>query len=293
MKEMVNFSVSEDDLQRFSSAEDLKNFYRGFGLDGLELMPLAKETGGKVTADMVVGVHLCCASDWMGMDREMLVSHYRDNLETARALGAEYVVFHVTQVDPEESFTYQLKHTDEEVIRASADLVNELLDGQDYPFWFLMENLWWPELNFLQPETTALLLDLVHYEKKGFMLDTGHFLHTNHDLISQAEAIACLHRMLDAHEEMIHYIHGIHLQQSLTGDYVKKWLSEPHTLSADPDQQMCEVFTHIFAIDKHQPFTDSGVRGLVERINPDYVTYEYITENREQLEKYLKMGKLV
>lgn len=124
------------------------------------------------------------------------------------------------------------------------------------------------------------------------MLDTGHFLHTNHDLVNQTEAVAYLHRMLDAQEEMIPYIRGIHLQQSLTGAYVKQWLSEPHTLSDDPSTQMCEVFTHIFAIDKHQPFTDSGVRGLVERINPDYVTYEYITENREQLEEYLKMGKL-
>ena len=178
------------------------------------------------------------------------------------------------------------------MIRASADLINELLDGQDYPFWFLMENLWWPGLNFLNPDTTRLLLDLVYYEKKGFMLDTGHFLHTNHDLVNQTEAVAYLHRMLDAQEEMIPYIRGIHLQQSLTGAYVKQWLSEPHTLSDDPSTQMCEVFTHIFAIDKHQPFTDSGVRGLVERINPDYVTYEYITENREQLEEYLKMGKL-
>ena len=124
------------------------------------------------------------------------------------------------------------------------------------------------------------------------MLDTGHFLHTNHDLVNQTEAVAYLHRMLDAQEEMISYIRGIHLQQSLTGAYVKHWLSEPHTLSDDPSTLMCEVFTHIFAIDKHQPFTDSGVRGLVERINPDYVTYEYITETREQLEEYLKMGKL-
>ena len=292
MKETMNFSVSEDDLQRFSSADDLRQFYTGLGLNGLELMPLSKDTQDKVNPDMVVGVHLCCASDWMNLDRKMLIDHYRDNLETAREMGAEYVVFHVTQVDPEESFTYKLKHTDEEVIRASADLINELLDGQDYPFWFLMENLWWPGLNFLNPDTTRLLLDLVHYEKKGFMLDTGHFLHTNHDLVNQTEAVAYLHRMLDAQEEMIPYIRGIHLQQSLTGAYVKQWLSEPHTLSDDPGTQMCEVFTHIFAIDKHQPFTDSGVRGLVERINPDYVTYEYITENREQLEEYLKMGKL-
>ena len=108
-------------------------FYTGLGLNGLELMPLSKDTQGKVNPDMVVGVHLCCASDWMNLDRHMLTDNYRDNLETAREMGAEYVVFHVTQVDPEESFTYRLKHTDEEVIRTSADLINELFDGQDYP----------------------------------------------------------------------------------------------------------------------------------------------------------------
>ena len=62
---MMNFSVSDDDLQRFSSADDLKHFYTNLGLNGLELMPLSKDTQGKVNPDMVVGVHLCCASDWM------------------------------------------------------------------------------------------------------------------------------------------------------------------------------------------------------------------------------------
>ena len=59
MKEMMNFSVSEADLQRFSSADDLRQFYTGLGLNGLELMPLSKDTQGKVNPDMVVGVHLC------------------------------------------------------------------------------------------------------------------------------------------------------------------------------------------------------------------------------------------
>ena len=289
----MNFSVSEDDLQRFSSADDLRQFYTGLGLNGLELMPLSKDTQGKVNPDMVVGVHLCCASDWMNLDRKILIDHYRDNLETAREMGAEYVVFHVTQVDPEESFTYKLKHTDEEVIRASADLINELLDGQDYPFWFLMENLWWPGLNFLSPEDTRYLLERVHYEKKGFMLDTGHFLHTNLDLKTQEEGVDYLNQMLDAHEDLVSYIKGIHLQQSLTGDYVKEWLSTRHELPEDPSERFCKVYEHIFKIDKHEPFTAEGVPAMVQRIQPLYVTYEYITRSREELGKYLDQGKIL
>ena len=106
-----------------------------------------------------------------------------------------------------------------------------------------MENLWWPGLNFRRPEMTYLLLESIHYQKKGLMLDTGHFL-----------------------------------------------LTHPHILSDDPMEQMNQLFTHIFAIDKHQPFTAPGVRELVERIQPEYVTPEYITESREQLAEYLSQG---
>ena len=155
-----------------------------------------------------------------------------------------------------------------------------------------MENLWWPGLNFLNPEDTRRLIGRVHYEKKGFMLDTGHFLHTNLNLQSQEEAVAYLHQMLDHQEDMIPYIKGIHLQQSLTGNYVKEWLQRPHELPKDPAKRFCKVFEHIFQIDKHEPFTAPGVKGLVERIDPLYVTYEYITRNREELASYLEQGRL-
>lgn len=299
----MNFSLSYDDMIRFSSAGDLQDFYRDAGCDGLEVMPMEPDPEQLVLPHMTVGVHLCCPSDWMSMEREQLLAHYEQNLETARRLQAEYVVFHVTQVSPQESFTYVPEHTDEEVILASADLINALLDGQEYPFWFLMENLWWPGLNFQRPEMTRLLLERVHYKKKGLMLDTGHFLHINHKLRTQEEALLFLHQMLDEHEayfrtigtppggeDFMSWIRGIHLQQSLTGAYVEDWLSRSHVLSDEPMEQMNQLFTHIFAIDKHQPFTAHGVRELVERIQPEYVTLEYITENREQLAEYLKQG---
>ena len=166
-----------------------------------------------------------------------------------------------------------------------------------------MENLWWPGLNFRRPEMTYLLLKSIHYQKKGLMLDTGHFLHTNHKLRTQAEALLSLNQMLDEHEAYFHsartgadgedflaWIHGIHLQQSLTGAYVEDWITHPHILSDDPMEQINQLFTHIFAIDKHRPFTAPGVRELVERIQPEYVTLEYITESREQLAEYLSQG---
>ena len=206
---------------------------------------------------------------------------------------AEYVVFHVVQVDGEESFTYQRKHTNREVIEVAASFINELLDGQDYHFWFLMENLWWPGLTFENPGDTQALLTQVHYEKKGFMLDTGHYLHTNLDLRDQEEAVDCLHQMLDHHKDFIPYMKGIHLQQSLTGEYVKQWLADaPHELPEDPAESFRVVYEHIFQLDRHEPFTAAGVKGLVERIDPLYVTYEYITRSREELAEYLERGRL-
>lgn len=279
-------------------------FIKSMAATGLELMPLPYSTAEApdiylspkkcplIVPGMVIGIHCCCIGDWMGRSREELIRHYRKDLDYAMRVGAEYVVFHVVQVDDEEGFTYQRKHTDREVIDAAAAFINELLDGQNYSFWFLMENLWWPGLTFLEPEDTRGLIRQVHYKKKGFMLDTGHYLHTDLELQTQEEAVEALHRMLDRQEDMIPYIKGIHLQQSLTGDYVKGWLRTPHDLPPDPTERFCKVYEHIFRIDKHEPFTAAGVKGLVERIAPLYVTYEYITRSREELAEYLESGRL-
>ena len=303
-KFQMNFTTSYDDVIRFSSAEDLQEFYRAHGCDGLEVMPLPYSPVDHpevmlppgdcplIRPDMVTGVHCWCLGDWMDKDLGELIGHYRRDLAYAQQMQVEYVVFHVVQVTDEEGFTYQMKHTNREVIEAAALFINELLDGQGYDFWFLMENLWWPGLTFQDASETRLLLDLVHYGKKGLMLDTGHFLHTDLNLMTQEEGLASLHQMLDAHEDLIPYIRGIHLNQSLTGSYVKDWLKHPKKLPDSPEERFCKIYEHIFQIDRHEPFTVAGTKALVERIAPQYVTYEYITRNREELSKYLKAGRL-
>ncbi len=291
MKTIMNYSTFSDDLERFKDARELREFYETYGCAGIELTPYGRIPGRLIWPDMIIGIHVYCLSDWMDIPRKELVERYRGNLELARDVRAEYVVFHVAQVSDEECFTYELQHTDEQVIREAGELINDLLDGQGYSFDFLMENLWWPGLNFVDPRMTSLLLELVHYDKKGFMLDTGHFLHTNRSLKTQTEAVGYLHEMLNRHKDILPYIKGIHLQQSLTGGYVEKWLKESHVLPEDPEERMSQVYEHIFQIDRHLPFTTPDVRTLVERIAPQYVTYEYITHSKEEHAGFLQAGQ--
>ena len=124
---------------------------------------------------------------------------YRDDLARAKALGAHYVVFHVTDVSIEETYTYQWEHTHREVIDTAAEIINGLLAGGSWPFEFLMEKLWWPGFTMTDPEQTAYLLDAVRYPKRGIMLDTGHLMNTNPDLRSEAEGGAYNHSVLGAY----------------------------------------------------------------------------------------------
>ena len=57
MKVTMNFSLSYDDMIRFSSAEELRDFYRNAGCDGLEVMPLEPDTRLLVLPDMAAGIH--------------------------------------------------------------------------------------------------------------------------------------------------------------------------------------------------------------------------------------------
>lgn len=290
MRISMNITTSAEDLDRYDSAEDLKNFYETYGCTGLEVMPMEADTRGIIRSEMVNGVHMRCIGDWMDLDRKFLLEHYREDLAYAREMDAAYVVFHITQVSNEEGLTYRMLHSDAEVIDAAADFINELLDGQDFDRDFLMENLWWPGLTLKDPGLAGRLLERVRYPGKGLMLDTGHFLHTNLELTTQAEAVAYLMEMLDAHAPCLPYIKGIHLQQSLTGAYVKEYLKHPQTPESDPQRLFGQIYEHIFQIDRHQPFTDPGVRQVVARIDPDYLTYEYITESRAQHAEYLEAG---
>ena len=310
MKTLFNITTSEDDLQRFNSSSDFLSMLNGF--DGVELMYFNEDSKHIIPKDKVYGLHMHFFPFWIdfwkgnvdalnkefdnrqtwesyygGTNRKTLIQRFKKDLEYAHLYGVEYVVFHISEASIEESFTRKYTHSDEEVIDAVSELLNELFEDEDGSIALLMENLWLPGLTFTRPEITKRLLEKVHYANKGIMLDTGHLLHMDTSIHSQEVGVAFIHQMLDKHGELCKYIRGIHLNQSLTGSYCEEMINHPPQMGKTYAERYNQMFFHAFAVDKHEPFTCVGVKELVKRIAPEYLTFEFITMDNKEHRSYL------
>ena len=313
MKRTFNLTTYSDDLDRYADRADLLSALRDF--DGVELMHCGPDSRGVVPREKIVGVHLCYFPSWYdfytgdmaacqknlgsldavralygGEEKSALIDAFRRDIARAKAEGAEYVVFHVSDCADEELFTLRYRHTSREVAEASADLLNTLFPEPDGDMALLMENLWHPGLTLTEPEVTGLLLNRVRYQNKGIMLDTGHLMHTDLTLRTQEEALAYIRRRIEEQGEAVRKaIRGIHLNQSLTGDYMASVADHPPALSRDPQKRMEQVYTHAFSCDRHRPFTCPGVQAFIEWIDPEYLTFEFISRSRAEQEAMLKV----
>lgn len=310
MKTMFNLTTSSEDMDRFHARQDLLDLMEGF--DGVELMQFEDDIREIIPKERVIGLHMSYFPFWLdfwngnmpavlaeldsrenahriygGTDKNAILNRFRRDMEYAHRWGAEYVVFHVSEATIWESFTLEYNHTDEQVIDAAIELINELLAEEDGSIAFLVENLWQPGLTFTRPEMTKRLLDGIHYSNKGIMLDTGHILHTNLKLRTQEEGLAYIHDLLDAHGDLCRYIRGVHLNQSLTGEYCEKTKKNPPALTGCYAERCGKMFRHAFAVDQHLPFTCDGVSALIARIGPEYLTFEFITSDSSQHQEYL------
>ncbi len=313
MLELFNLTNTEYDLGLFDDYSYLSRFLAAHELDGIELMPYKSESTGCL-APAVVGIHLGYFPTWVdlwhgdeaavlrefgtmeevknnfgGTTRDALIAFFRTQMDMAARLHAKYVVLHVAEVSLAETLSYQFIHTDEEVCAATVELLGEVLREREYAFEILFENLWWPGLTLLRPALTDALLDAM--PGAGIMLDTGHLLHTNRTLKTEDEGIAYIHRVLDAHPGIEARIRGMHLQQSLTGAFVDDVIAREHALSGTYFERLCQAYEYVLGMDEHKPFSTGAVKGLVARIAPDYLTHEFITSDRTQLESYLKIQK--
>ena len=313
MLRMINLVNYDSELERFVDKEDLIQFYSKYGIDGIELQKVQDLQKKYLDQDMIIGIHLSFFNTWMdfykgdmdkvlneygtmevveqiygGTDKSALLKLYTEQLEFADRIGAKYVVFHICDVSIEESFTGEFNHSDEEVIDASCSLINELLDGKTYQFDFLMENLWWPGLNYKNPFMAKRLIDGVNYAKKGLMLDTGHLMNTNKDLKTPEEALQYIRTVIKEHSAVKKYIKGFHLHQSLSGERAKRLSSNKVDLKQDYWERMYQVYEYIFQLDEHKPFVCEELEEFIEEMKPQYITYEFITRGREEHESYLQ-----
>ena len=314
MKLTVNLTTSPEDLDRFASREELEALIRGF--DGVELMYYGEDERKIVPPDRIVGFHMSNHNHWVDfwrqdeaalrreyddletakaafggtLDPEKLVEEFRRDFALARRFGAQYAVWHVSDAGIRESFTRKYRHTDEEVIDAACEVINAALAGEeDDSLVLLLENLWLPGLRFTRPEITARLLEGIRYPNKGIMLDTGHLLHNELDLRDETEGVDYIGKLLDAHGSLAGSVRGVHLNQSITGDYALSMMEHPPELGKTYRERSWKMFSHAYAVDKHRPFTAPGVRELImERIAPEFLTCEFITDDNAQHGEFLR-----
>lgn len=312
MYTLISMVSGNKSLMEYKDSEDLEQSYGQYGCNGVEIIRCGEDERNIIGKNTIIGFHVGFYSQWIdfwngneealirefgsaevyegfynGKDRDALLKHFKKELDYAQEMGAHYVVFHVSDVSAREVFTYQRDHTDAEVIDASIDMINTLLDNSDYSFEFLMENLWWPGFTMANPLMTKRLMEGIHYPKKGIMLDIGHLMNTNIHLSTLEEACAYIHQLLDAHGELSEAIRGVHLHHSLTGEYVKNTLKHLPVLKEDFYERFAEAYEHVLKIDTHQPVSGKTMTELIGHIAPHYLVHEFAAQNRAQREESL------
>ena len=307
MQRLISFPLDTIRVSEYGNWQAIREELEWLNCDGLEGIWAGTDFPDDLPSSLVVGYHLTFFPDWLDFYREdkeaiirkfgcvetakrfyggwgpdTLLELYRADLERAVRLGAEYVVFHMSDVSIEEGYTYSWLHSNQEIIDSAAEVINILLDGRDWPFDFLMENQWWPGFTFLEPKETAFMLERVHYRRKGILLDTGHLMNTNVKLRSQAEGAAYIMELVEKHGGLAKEIRAVHLHQSLSGAYVESHTGFLPELPAEYIERYGVSYAHIQRIDRHLPWSDNAILPVLERIAPDYITHELSCANRSQ-----------
>lgn len=316
MLKLMNFSTYKFDLERFNcDSRQITSFLKKHNMDGIELLNPIMWEEGILPKKVVKGVHLKYYPTWLdfwkdnknallkqfksidvvekyyeGISREVMIQHYKKEIETATKIGAEYMVFHVAHVEVEHTYDYNFTYFNDEVVDAAVDLINQVFKGLNTNIKLLFENMWWPGFTMLDKNIAFKLLNKVEYPNKGFMLDTAHLINTNLYIKDEKEAVKYIIDTIENLDELKSLIKGIHLNCSLSGEYVREQINNKKRQRKEFDLNPMseETFMHVFRIDSHKPFTDRNVKKLIELINPEYLVYELIASSTEQLEEYIK-----
>lgn len=306
MYQTMSLPLYSGSFEEYHGWGDLRAELAALGCDGMEGIWSGEEFPEDLPADLVIGYHLTFYPDWLDFYRddrralkrkfgsldaaarfyggpgpETLLEQYRADLRRAAGLNPHYVVFHVSDVSIEEGYTYHWLHTNQEVIDAAVEVINLILGTETWPFEFLVENQWWPGFTFTEPEETVRLLEGIRFAGKGILLDTGHLMNACTGLKSEAEGADYIRRMLNRHGSLATWVRGVHLHQSLSGEYVKAHTGLlPAGLPEDYGERFGVSYQHILQIDQHRPWTDPAILPVLEQIGPRYLTHELSSRGR-------------
>ncbi|WP_349763930.1 TIM barrel protein [Fusobacterium sp. SYSU M8D902] len=291
-----------------------KNYdkYRKYGIDYFELIKYS-DVDNKPLKDKIKGYHLRFFPTWLdlylcnqkeifsrlidentirglcgGITKEEMLDYYRKELEIAKELEVEYVVLHACNIDIFESMTYNFRFSDRQILEKTVEFINEIFNEEKYSFTLLLENLWWPGLKLNNYEEVDYLVKNIRYKNIGFMLDTGHMLNTNLELKNSNEAVEYILENINRLKEYKELIYGVHLNYSLSGDYVKNSIENNLNKELRVDEVLQNIYYHISKIDYHDPFENSGVREILKKLPLKYLVLELLGKTQEEIEEKIK-----
>ncbi|MBC3889957.1 TIM barrel protein [Acetobacterium paludosum] len=314
---LMNISNYSGDLEKFQ--KDWKNvecFLEKHQLDGVELICYNEEYLETLPRHILKGLHLKYFPTWLefyknnhekvcemfggiegvrqyygGIHPETLKEAFRNEYQRAQEFGVEYMVYHVSHVTTEHSFTRAFDYTDDDVLDATVELVNQAFD-RNSDVMLLFENLWWPGLTLLDKEKAQRFLARINYKNKGIMLDLSHLMITNPKLKTAGEAAEYIIETIEKLGSLKEWIKGIHVNLSLPGDYLTAdHQSEYAEILKTEDQfeRYIKTVGHIKKIDWHVPFDHPLVKNIIDLIEPEYVVFELQTQNLQQLDDYINI----
>jgi hypothetical protein len=310
----MNISNSLYDLEKYGGQwHHFEEFIKKHQLDGIELILYKDRYLDKIDPNHLIGLHLRYFPTWLefynndqdaliemfdteeaiksyygGLKPEVLVDVFKKEYESAKKLGVEYMVYHVGHVTNADAFSFEFDYSDEDVLNATVDIVNQAFD-QDSDIYLLFENLWWPGMNLLDQEKTKKFLDQINYKNKGIMLDLSHLMITNPSIKTPREATDYILEKINALGNLKEYIKGIHLNMSISGDYLKKnhvpVYKKIQKLS-DGFEKYQKIVEHIKRIDQHLPYDDVSVNEIIKLVKPEYIVFEFSSKTYAEIDEF-------
>jgi len=304
MNILVNLALKGDILINWFNNDynKLKIFLDSYKLNGIEAILYNPGNLDSIPKDLVKGLHLIYWPMWLDLwlnnkenlykeflndknvlkyygfnEKEGFIHKYNEEFESAKKLYCEYMVFHVSHISIEETYTRNFEYSNKKILSETIKLINSVFIGEG-PM-LLFENLWSAGLNFLDYDLTKYFIENINYKNKGFVLDISHLLITNKNISTYTQAIDYINQVLNNLGDLKKYIKVIHLNKSCFDDYIR----DNHNAKAkvsnekiDFMEKLVDVYKHISKIDTHIPFEYSGISSIITSINPDWLVYEFL-----------------
>lgn len=316
MKKLINICDDPYSLNKFDNSTNvIETLLKDNNLDGLELIRWNQVEENVIPKSKVKGVHLSFWPTWLDFwktNKEELIrqfddektytqyynaksieeftQNYRKELIYADKIGAEYVVFHVSHVELEHCFNNNYTYNDEEIVDAFIKMLNIILKDINIKITILFENHWYPGLTFLNKKLVEKLIKSIEYPHVGFVLDIGHLMNSNIYLKSEEDAVEYILDILENLGELRKHIKTIHLNSSLTGEYVTQSLKNNiYDDTENFNDRFIKTMKHVCSIDTHKPFTHPSINKILSLINPEFLVYELSTNSLDELNKAVEL----